>query len=182
MVALWVAAASLAISLFCLCKVLRIEAKRGVADGSHGAAGGIGGGSEELANNSAKAFSDDKYRPYESSDKIFVARLEELVEANLSNHDLNVDFLAAGMMVSRSLLFNRVRRATGKGIVEFVNGIRIERSIDMFSDADKSLTEIAELSGFSTLRYYSRVFKSIKGEIPSVYRDKILSSVNKDVL
>ena len=77
-------------------------------------------------------------------------------------------------MVSRSLLFNRVRRATGKGIVEYVNELRIEHSIGLFSDETKSLTEIAELCGFSTLRYYSRVFKSLKGEIPSTYRERLL--------
>ena len=101
-------------------------------------------------------------------------RLDELIAANISRHDLNVDFLAAGMMVSRSLLFNRVHRTTGKGIVEYVNALRIEHSIELFADENRSLTEIAELCGFSTLRYYSRVFKSLKGEIPSTYREQLL--------
>lgn len=117
---------------------------------------------------------DERYSPYESDDETFMSRLEALIDAHLGRRDLNVDFLAAGMMVSRSLLFNRVRRATGKGIVEYVNGVRIERSIEMMADTERSLTEIAELCGFSTLRYYSRVFKAVKGEIPSTYREKIL--------
>lgn len=177
MIALLIACAAFIVSLYCLCRVLKLEARAEarndrIPSGSQYA----GGGSETaLQSQELQDVAEEKYRPYESNDEMFIARLEELVDANLGNHDLNVDFLAAGMMVSRSLLFNRVRRATGKGIVEFVNDIRIERSIAMFSDHDKSLTEIAELSGFSTLRYYSRVFKSVKGEIPSVYRDRILA-------
>ena len=120
-------------------------------------------------------FAGEPYRPYESNDDQFLQRLEELIQANLGNHDLNVDFLATEMMVSRSLLFNRVRRATGKGIVEYVNGLRIERATEMFADEHRSLTEIAELTGFSTLRYFSRVFKSVKGDIPSTYRERVLA-------
>ena len=33
-----------------------------------------------------------------------------------------------------------------------------------------NITEISEVVGFSSLRYFSKVFKSIKGEIPSAYR------------
>lgn len=175
MIAISAAVISLILSFFCLYRVLRLEARAEKLERTLRIASDNQGGGSEDAEMQSDNGHDEKFRPYEMNDEMFIKHLEELVDANLSNHDLNVDFLAAGMMVSRSLLFNRVRRATGKGIVEFVNRIRIERSIDMFPDGDRSLTEIAELSGFSTLRYYSRVFKAVKGEIPSTYRERMLA-------
>lgn len=174
MIAIGVAALALAVSIFCLLRVFRLEKQTDIQNIIKISKSGARGGDFSDSEGSSDNLSQDKYRPYESNDEKFILRLEELIYANLSNHDLNVDFLATGMMVSRSLLFNRVRRATGKGIVEYVNELRIEHSIGLFSDETKSLTEIAELCGFSTLRYYSRVFKSLKGEIPSTYRERLL--------
>ena len=175
MIALSVAAIALAVSVYCLLRVLRFEKRAEINNLAAASKPDARGGDLSASEGSADDLSEDKYRPYESNDETFILRLEELIYANLGNHDLNVDFLAAGMMVSRSLLFNRVRRATGKGIVEYVNELRIEHSIGLFADETKSLTEIAELCGFSTLRYYSRVFKSLKGESPSSYRERILA-------
>lgn len=122
----------------------------------------------------------DPYTPYDSSgteyDRIFMERLDILLDENIMNQDMDVDFLAEKMMISRSLLFNRVKRISGLSVTKYVNRFRIDRSVEMFASPQLSLTEIAESTGFSTLRYYSRVFKSIKGEVPSVYRERILHS------
>lgn len=179
---------ALLLSLATLCMLMRIESRiskleRNAADTQENTDSRGGDFSDSASENQTVSepapTPDQRYRPYESDDETFLQRLNELIDANIGNHDLNVDFLAAGMMVSRSLLFNRVRRATGKGIVEYVNGIRIERSTEMFPDENRSLTEIAEMNGFSTLRYYSRVFKSVKGEIPSVWRERMLQQMKK---
>lgn len=125
----------------------------------------------------------ESYAPYESDrmdyDRIFLQHLDELIAENITNHAMDVDFLAEKMMISRSLLFSRVKRITGVSVTKYVNAYRIERSVEMLAQPQLSLTEIAESTGFSTLRYYSRVFKSIKGEIPSAYRERILGSGNE---
>lgn len=125
----------------------------------------------------------ESYAPYESDrmdyDRIFLQHLDELIAENITNHAMDVDFLAEKMMISRSLLFSRVKRITGVSVTKYVNAYRIERSVEMLAHPQLSLTEIAESTGFSTLRYYSRVFKSIKGEIPSAYRERILGSGNE---
>ncbi len=49
------------------------------------------------------------------------------------------------------------------GIVDYVNKQRIERSIVLLTTTTMNITEISEVVGFSSLRYFSKVFKSIKG-------------------
>lgn len=117
------------------------------------------------------------YRPYENRsdefDRKFLARLDVLIAENIANPQLNVDFLAAQMLVSRSLLFRRVKRITNRSVVEYINDKRIARAIELLQDGHYNLTEISELVGYSSLRYFSRVFKSATGELPSSYRQRI---------
>lgn len=107
---------------------------------------------------------------FSNADETFLLKLNTLIAENMSNPELDVAFLATNMCISRSLLFNKVKAVTGMGIVDYVNKQRIERSIVLLTTTTMNITEISEVVGFSSLRYFSKVFKSIKGEIPSAYR------------
>ncbi len=111
-----------------------------------------------------------KEMSFSNADETFLLRLNALIADNMSNPELDVAFMATNMCISRSLLFNKVKAITGMGIVDYVNKQRIERSIVLLTTTTMSITEISEMVGFSSLRYFSKVFKSIKGEIPSAYR------------
>ena len=127
-------------------------------------------------NPNAENQDEESYRPYENRsseyDRIFLSRLDDLIAENLCNHEMSVDYLAGKMLISRSLLFNRVKRITGKSVVEYINEFRIAKAKDLLKEDKYNLTEISELVGFSSLRYFSRVFKSVTGESPSVYRQQ----------
>lgn len=107
---------------------------------------------------------------FSNADETFLLKLGTLVADNMSNPELDVAFIATNMCISRSLLFNKVKTITGMGIVDYVNKLRIEKSIVLLTTTTLNLTEISEVVGFSSLRYFSKVFKSIKGDIPSAYR------------
>lgn len=107
---------------------------------------------------------------FSNADETFLLKLNTLIADNMSNPDLDVAFIATNMCISRSLLFNKVKAITGMGIVDYVNKQRIEQSIVLLTTTTMNITEISEVVGFSSLRYFSKVFKSIKGEIPSAYR------------
>ncbi len=107
---------------------------------------------------------------FSNADEAFLTKLDALIIENLTNPQLDVAFLATNMCISRSLLFNKIKAITGMGIVDYVNKMRIDRSVVLLTTTDMNLTEVSEMVGFSSLRYFSKVFKAIKGEIPSTYR------------
>ncbi|MGP1538245.1 two-component regulator propeller domain-containing protein [Bacteroides pyogenes] len=111
-----------------------------------------------------------KEMSFSNADESFLLKLDTLIAKHMSDPKLNVAFLAANMCVSRSLLFNKVKAITGMGIVDYVNKQRIEKSIVLLTTTSMNITEISEMTGFSSLRYFSKVFKSMKGETPSAYR------------
>lgn len=111
-----------------------------------------------------------KEASFSNADESFLLKLNSLIADNLSNPELDVSFLANNMCISRSLLFNKVKMISGMGIIDYVNKQRIDKSVILLITTSMNLTEISEMVGFSSLRYFSKVFKAVKGEIPSVYR------------
>lgn len=107
---------------------------------------------------------------FSNADETFLLKLNTLIMDNMDNSELDVPFLAANMCLSRSLLFKKVKSITGLGIIDYVNKLRIEKSILLMNTTSMSISDISKIVGFSSLRYFSKVFKIMKGEIPSNYR------------
>ncbi|MEA5081899.1 MAG: two-component regulator propeller domain-containing protein [Dysgonamonadaceae bacterium] len=107
---------------------------------------------------------------FSCADEAFLLKFNAVIEENISNPKLDVAFLSANMNMSRSLLFNKVKAITGMGIVDYTNKQRIEKSIVLLSTTTLNISEISDMVGFSSPRYFSRVFKSMKGVSPSDYR------------
>ena len=59
------------------------------------------------------------------------------------------------------------------GVVDYIKAERINRAVLLMKTTSLSLTEISEQIGFSTLRYFSRVFKEAKGIIPSEFKKQL---------
>ena len=111
-----------------------------------------------------------KEASFSNADETFLLKLNTLITDNMGNSELDVPFLASNMCISRSLLFKKVKAITGLGIIDYVNKLRVEKSILLINTTSMSISDISKIVGFSSLRYFSRVFKAMKGEIPSNYR------------
>ena len=62
------------------------------------------------------------------------------------------------------------KAATGKTPLSYINEYRIERASALLLETDAPITEIALSCGFSDVNYFSRVFRSVRGEAPTEYR------------
>lgn len=109
---------------------------------------------------------------YSNADEIFLSQLNDIVINSLDKTELNVDYLAKNLCVSRSLLFTKVKTLTGLGIVDYVNNKKIHKATELLKHTDNSITTISEMVGFSSPKYFTKVFKGIIGVSPSNYRNK----------
>lgn len=107
---------------------------------------------------------------FSNADETFLLKLNTLITDNMSHSELDVPFLATNMCISRSLLFKKVKAIAGVGIIDYVNKLRVDKAIILMNTTSMNISEISEIVGFSSLRYFSKVFKAIKGELPSAYR------------
>lgn len=96
-------------------------------------------------------------------------------EAYITEHyadDISLSTVAGYLGISGSYLSTLFHQETGCGFNDFVNRIRIERASCYLEQNYLKNYEIAYKVGFKDEKYFSKVFKKIKGISPKEYRTK----------
>ncbi|WP_455584871.1 ATP-binding protein [Bacteroides sp.] len=107
-----------------------------------------------------------------NANEIFAIKLNKIIIDNLSNNQLDADFIAEQMNMSRTSLYNKVKVALNVGLIDYVNNLRIERALQMLRETKYSIFEISEAVGFCNQRYFSTFFKKMVGCTPTKYREE----------
>lgn len=85
--------------------------------------------------------------------------------------DFNIDKMISLSYVSPAY-FRRIFRANyGTTVVKLLNSLRVEHAKALMRSRKYSMRQIAEFSGFTDEKYFSRVFKQITGSTPSEFRN-----------
>lgn len=108
-----------------------------------------------------------------NADEQFMHKLNELISSNLTNPDLDVQFVATQMAMSRASLYNKLKLLAGISIGDYINKFRMAEAVRLLADKDLSIQEVSEKTGFSHQRYFSTVFKQVYGVTPSQYRQHL---------
>lgn len=107
---------------------------------------------------------------FSNADEQFMIKLNEMIDQNLSQSNLDVKFLTSQMAMSRTSLYNKIKELTGMGANDYINRRRIDKATVLLVQSDISITEISEQVGFTYQRYFSTLFKEMKGVTPSQFR------------
>lgn len=98
--------------------------------------------------------------------------MDRLIHSHLSSDELSAKFLTDRLAMSRASLYNKVKALTGMGVNDYINRIRIERSVHLLTTTDMSINEISYETGFSYPRYFSTSFKQMKGMTPTRFKEE----------
>ena len=108
----------------------------------------------------------------------------EMVEKVLSDNireNLSISQIASTLNVSTYYLMHVFKKQTGLTINEYKSALRIAQAKILLKKTNKSISEIADICGFESLQYFSRVFKQSEGIFPSKYRKQLNASVSKNI-
>jgi len=83
---------------------------------------------------------------------------------------LDVRAVAAVAHVSEAHFIRSFRAVFGETPHRYLQRRRVERSMFLLRETDRSVTDICFDVGFTSLGTFSRMFREIVGEPPSVYR------------
>ncbi|NLI36382.1 MAG: response regulator [Bacteroidales bacterium] len=103
-------------------------------------------------------------------DRELLEKLDKKIDIELSNSDLSVDELAGELYFSRSTFYRKVKNLTGFSPNDYVRVYRVKKAAEFIQDGDYNLSEIADMTGFSTQSYFSSMFKKYYGLTPSEYK------------
>lgn len=110
------------------------------------------------------------------TDNALLARLYELIEANYSNADLSVDFLAHEMCISRSGLFAKVKALVDITPNEMIQLVRLKHAAQLLSEGHYRINEVCYKVGFSSPSYFSKCFSRQFGVTPGEFISRIPQS------
>ncbi|QIA08083.1 hybrid sensor histidine kinase/response regulator transcription factor [Draconibacterium halophilum] len=102
----------------------------------------------------------------ELNDK-FLKRMIEVVTDNMDNSQFSKNEFAASMNVSPSLLYKKIKALTDQSPTDFIKTIRLNHARDLLHSKKYTITEVSELCGFSSVGYFSTVFRKHFGKSPT---------------
>ncbi|WP_158798763.1 hybrid sensor histidine kinase/response regulator transcription factor [Pedobacter sp. L105] len=106
---------------------------------------------------------------HSEKDKKFIAELLSLVEQNIKDPNLDVDFLCNQLFISRTKLYQKIKSISNQSVGEFIRTIRLKKAVQIMTHEDVPLYEVAERTGFLSSSNFSRAFKKEFGKSPLQY-------------
>lgn len=85
---------------------------------------------------------------------------------------VTIEELSNNFFLSKSYLSSLFKKATGSGVVEYLQHIRIERACELLTNTTLSITEISIQVGYTDYRFFNKSFKKITGVTAHEYRKK----------
>jgi len=101
--------------------------------------------------------------------EIFINEIMDFSETIWTNSDFNVNEFSKNLGLSKIQVYRKLKMLTGKSPSRFLREFRLNKALNMLHEKQANITEIAEKSGFNSLTYFSKCFKSKFGILPSKY-------------
>jgi signal transduction histidine kinase/DNA-binding response OmpR family regulator/ligand-binding sensor domain-containing protein len=105
-----------------------------------------------------------------SLDENFVTQALESVEKNIQNPDYSVVELCKDLGMSKSRLFPKFQSIIGSTPNNFIHSIRLKRAAQFLKSSQYNISEISDLVGFNSIKYFNKYFKEEFGMTPTQYR------------
>lgn len=102
-------------------------------------------------------------------DQEFLEKVTAIIEENMEMEKMDVGFIADKMCMSHSTLYRKIKGVTELTANEFIRKVRMRKAIAMIDSGDYLITEISDLTGFSSVAYFRQCFKEEMGMTPSEY-------------
>ena len=99
----------------------------------------------------------------------------DYIKNNLTADDLSQGAMADMAGISKDYFSRIFRSVTGMNYSKWLNMVRLDKATELLADRERTLTEIAMLSGFQSISSFNRVFRTEKGMAPGEYRALLMS-------
>ncbi|CCC57991.1 MULTISPECIES: response regulator [Caloramator] len=98
-----------------------------------------------------------------------VSKVLEYINKNY-HQDISLHDIAKSVNLSYHYLSKIFKDKIGKGFIEYLTELRIEKSMQLLINQNLSIKEICQQIGYSDPNYYCKAFKRVTGMTPTEYR------------
>jgi signal transduction histidine kinase/ligand-binding sensor domain-containing protein/CheY-like chemotaxis protein/AraC-like DNA-binding protein len=110
---------------------------------------------------------------FSEKDKVFMTKLLAIIEEQMINPEMDIDYLCREVGMSRTKLYNKIKSITGQSIGEFVRSARLRKATEIMKTEDVLMTEVMYRIGIQTQSYFTKAFKKEFGVTPTGYLQSI---------
>lgn len=108
--------------------------------------------------------------PVTNQGQAFIEKLLAVIQNNMHRSELDVQFIADELNISRTNLHNKMKTLMKMNTTEFVNTVRISKAKELILDENLTFSEISYKIGYNDSAYFNRIFKKHTGKTPGEYR------------
>ncbi len=109
----------------------------------------------------------------ENVDDKFVKKVANIIEANISNTEFNVEILSKEIGMSSTHLYRKLKSLTHFSAKDIIKKYRIKKASLLLKNNEGNISEIMYEVGFSNLSYFAKCFKAEFGLSPKDYQQKM---------
>ncbi len=102
-------------------------------------------------------------------DRKFMDEIYAIMESELNNSELDLVKVLDILKISRTKLYYKLKGLTGQTPASFFKIYKLNRAAELIKEGNHNISEIADITGFSTLSHFSTSFKKHFGVSPSEY-------------
>ena len=102
-----------------------------------------------------------------SQDREFLSEVYSMMEKELSNSEFNIGDIVDGLHMSHAKFIYKIKGLTGTTPSELFKNYKLNKAAAMLREGKYNVSEVSDLTGFSSLAHFSKVFKKKFGVPPS---------------
>jgi signal transduction histidine kinase/ligand-binding sensor domain-containing protein/DNA-binding response OmpR family regulator len=107
--------------------------------------------------------------PANRQNSLFLKEISRIIDENLDQSDLDVNTIAAKMLMSRSKLYSKLKALTGKSVVEFILSYRMRRAARLLTEGGMNVQQVMYAVGIESQSYFAKAFKKEFNMTPSQF-------------
>ncbi len=107
-----------------------------------------------------------------SADEEFLAKVNDLIEKNISNVDFTIEQLADELHISSSGLFAKIKNVSAVTPNKLLLLMRLKKATELLSENRYRVNEVCYMVGFNNPSYFAKCFQKQYGVLPSDFIDK----------
>lgn len=108
----------------------------------------------------------------QSPDDRLLDKVMKVINDNLGNPDLNVEMIATEVGISRVHLHRKLKELTNQSTRDLIRNVRLKQAASLLANQYHNITEVASLTGFTNIAYFSTAFKELYGVPPTSYMEE----------
>jgi signal transduction histidine kinase/DNA-binding response OmpR family regulator/sugar lactone lactonase YvrE len=111
--------------------------------------------------------------PLPKVEDIFLSKLYQFIESNLTDKSINVERMASAMAMSQSTLNRKLKSLLNLSAVELLKQYRLKKATELLATGD-AIANVAYKSGFESASYFSQCFKESYNVSPSEFQRNLI--------